>query len=163
MLFSVNFSLNVINCASPFTSKTTFVMDESRSFATYLIESSFVLNVSKAATEACATCAAIDPNGHAFSRHKSLLRMMYCVKTSSLFFSSSFVVVVVVVADVDIFLKVLFFREYLLKLSLNEAGFDIDDALRVKVCRLEKTKDDDEKKLLATTTVDFESIYRVVF
>ena len=88
---------------------------------------------------------------------------MYCVKTSSSFFSSSFVVVVVVVADVDIFLKVLFFREYLLKLSLNEAGFDIDDALRVKVCRLEKTKDDDEKKLLATTTVDFESIYRVVF
>ena len=163
MLFSVNFSLNVINCASPFTSKTTFVMDDNFSFATYLTESSFVLNVSKAATEACATCAAIDPNGHAFSRHKSLLRMMYCVKTSSLFSSSSFVVVVVVVADVDIFLKVLFFREYLLKLSLNEAGFDIDDALRVKVCRLEKTKDDDEKKLLATTTVDFESIYRVVF
>ena len=160
MLFSVNFSLNVINCASPFTSKTTFVIDDNFSFATYLIESSFVLNVSKAATEACATCAAIDPNGHAFSRHKSLLRMMYCVKTSSSFFSSSFVVVV---ADVDIFLKVLFFREYLLKLSLNEAGFDIDDALRVKVCRLEKTKDDDEKKLLATTTVDFESIYRVVF
>lgn len=149
MLFSVNFSLNVINCASPFTSKTTFVMDESRSFATYLIESSFVLNVSKAATEACATCAAIDPNGHAFSRHKSLLRMMYCVKTSSLF-TSPFV------ADVVIVLKVVvFFREYLIKL-LNEAGFDIDD-LRVKVC-CEKTKDDDEKKLLATTTVGFESI-----
>ena len=153
MLFSVNFSLNVINCASPFTSKTTFVMDDNFSFATYLIESSFVLNVSKAATEACATCAAIDPNGHAFSRHKSLLRMMYCVKTSSLF-SSSFVVV----ADVVIVLKVLFFREYLIKL-LNEAGFDTDDdALRVKVCREEKTKDDDEKKLLATTTVGFESI-----
>ena len=150
MLFSVNFSLNVINCASPFTSKTTFVMDESRSFATYLIESSFVLNVSKAATEACATCAAIDPNGHAFSRHKSLLRMMYCVKTSSLF-TSPFV------ADVVIVLKVVvFFREYLIKL-LNEAGFDDIDDLRVKVCR-EKTTDDDEKKRLATTTVGFESI-----
>lgn len=146
MLFSVNFSLNVINCASPFTSKTTFVMDDNFSFATYLIESSFVLNVSKAATEACATCAAIDPNGHAFSRHKSLLRMMYCVKTSSLF-TSPFV------ADVVIVLKVLVvFGEYL-KL-VNEAGFD---DLRVKVCR-EKTKDDDEKKRLATTTVGFESI-----
>ena len=152
MLFSVNFSLRVINCASPFTSKTTFVMDESLSFATYLIESSFVLNVSKAATEACATCAAIDPNGHAFSRHKSLLRMMYCVKTSSLF-SSSFL------ADVLIVLKVVvFFGECLMIKLLNEAGFDDTDALaRVKVCR-EKTKDDDEKKLLATTTVGFESI-----
>jgi len=122
-------------------------MDESLSFATYLIESSFVLNVSKAATEACATCAAIDPNGHAFSRHKSLLRMMYCVKTSLL--SSSFVVV----ADVIIVLNVLF-GEYLIKL-LKEAGFDADDDLRVKVCCA--TKDDDEKKLLATT-VGFESI-----
>ena len=149
MLFSVNFSLNVINCASPFTSKTTFVMDESRSFATYLIESSFVLNVSKAATEACATCAAIDPNGHAFSRHKSLLRMMYCVKTSSLF-TSPFVADVIVLN-----VLVVFFGEYLIKL-LNEAGFDIDD-LRVKVCR-EKNTDDDEKKRLATTTVGFESI-----
>ena len=149
MLFSVNFSLNVINCASPFTSKTTFVMDDKLSFATYLIESSFVLNVSKAATEACATCAAIDPNGHAFSRHKSLLRMMYCVKTSSSF-TSPFV------ADVLIVLKVLVvFGEYLLKLVHEAAGFD---ALRVKVCRREKTTDDDEKKRLATTTVGFESI-----
>ena len=152
MLFSVNFSLNVINCASPFTSKTTFVMDDNFSFATYLTESSFVLNVSKAATEACATCAAIDPNGHAFSRHKSLLRMMYCVKTSSSF-TSPFV------ADVVIVLKVLVvFGEYLIKL-VNEAGFD---DLRVKVCPREKTTDDDEKKRLATTTVGFESI-TVVF
>lgn len=159
MLFSVNFSLNVINCASPFTSKTTFVMDDNFSFATYLIESSFVLNVSKAATEACATCAAIDPNGHAFSRHKSLLRMMYCVKTSSSF-TSPFV------ADVVIVVKVLVvFGEYLLKLVNDEhAGFDIDDLLRrVKVCPFrEKTTDDDEKKRLATTTVGFESI-AVVF
>jgi len=157
MLFSVNFSLNVINCASPFTSKTTFVMDDNFSFATYLIEFSFVLNVSKAATEACATCAAIDPNGHAFSRHKSLLRMMYCVKTSSSF-TSPFV------ADVVIVLKVLVvFGEYLLKLFNEHAGFDIDDLLRVKVCPFrEKTTDDDEKKRLATTTVGFESI-AVVF